>query len=133
MAVLAPDAVPPGSLGSVQSWPAFASQSGQRYRIQNRRATFLCSGTFRPVGRAGASRAPHRAHRFDQLKDTLTPSPDRETLRERLNLWNGLVHALQPWRGTPGHEGERWRLITWADETAAVRAQLRSAQRQGTM
>ncbi|MGF3135570.1 hypothetical protein ACQV4C_30880 [Streptomyces albidoflavus] len=39
---------------------------------------------------------------LDQLKDTLTPSPERETLLERLSLWNGLVHALQPWRGTPG-------------------------------
>ncbi len=69
---------------------------------------------------------------LDQLKDTLTTSPSRDTLRERLNIWNGLVHALQPWRGTPGHDGERWRLMTWADEAAAVRAQRRSAQRQGT-
>ncbi|RZD54912.1 hypothetical protein C0Q58_30730 [Streptomyces albidoflavus] len=69
---------------------------------------------------------------LDQLNDTLTPSPDRETLLERLNLWNGLVHALQPWRGTPGHDGERWRLISWTDETTAVQARRRSTQRQGT-
>ncbi|MFF9733722.1 hypothetical protein ACF1GX_30385 [Streptomyces albidoflavus] len=69
---------------------------------------------------------------LDQLNDTLTPSPDRETLLERLNLWNGLVHALQPWRGTPGHDGERWRLISWTDETTAVQARRPSTQRQGT-
>ncbi|MEW2709248.1 hypothetical protein AB0948_30240 [Streptomyces koyangensis] len=57
---------------------------------------------------------------LDQLNDTLTPSPDR------------LVHALQPWRGTPGHDGERWRLISWTDETTAVQARRPSTQRQGT-
>ncbi|MEV6123060.1 hypothetical protein AB0M23_21505 [Streptomyces sp. NPDC052077] len=55
-------AVPPASPGSVQSWPAFASQSGQWRRIQNRRATFSCSGTFRPVGRAGAGGPAFHAH-----------------------------------------------------------------------
>ncbi|MEU2770448.1 hypothetical protein ABZ628_27435 [Streptomyces diastaticus] len=69
---------------------------------------------------------------LDQLNDTLTPSPSRDTLLERQNLWNGLVHALQPWRGTPGHDGERWRLISWTSELAHAQARRRSAQRQGT-
>ncbi|MFJ9683630.1 hypothetical protein ACIRP2_37215 [Streptomyces sp. NPDC101194] len=67
---------------------------------------------------------------LDLLKDTLTVSQP-ETLKERLELWNGLVHTLEPWRGTPGHDGERWRLITWTDETAPVRARRRAAQRRG--
>lgn len=70
-------------------------------------------------------------YQLDQLKDTLTASRP-EALKERLELWNSLVHTLEPWRGTPGHDGERWRLITWTDETAPVRARRRAAQRQGT-
>ncbi|MCX4399297.1 hypothetical protein OOK39_43545 [Streptomyces sp. NBC_00264] len=47
-----------------------------------------------------------------------------------MELWNGLVHSLEPRRGTPGHGGKRWRLITWTDETAPVRARRRAASQQ---
>ncbi|MBB4710145.1 hypothetical protein [Streptomyces luteogriseus] len=68
-------------------------------------------------------------YQLDLLKDTLAVSKP-ETLKERLDLWNGLMQALEPWRGTPGHDDERWRLISWTDEAAPARARRRAAQRQ---
>ncbi|MGW7513903.1 hypothetical protein ACWGJ0_40115 [Streptomyces massasporeus] len=82
-----------------------------------------------PETRIAQSLYETAGYQLDLLKDTLAAST-REALKERLELWNGLVHTLEPWRGTSGHDGERWRLITWTDETAPVRARRRAAQRQ---
>lgn len=49
--------------GSVQSWPAFASRTGQRRRTQNRRATFSCRATSGPSG--GAAPPSGRTRRAD--------------------------------------------------------------------
>ncbi|MGW8768272.1 hypothetical protein ACWGN5_38000 [Streptomyces sp. NPDC055815] len=69
-------------------------------------------------------------YQLDLLHDSLGDTRP-EALIDRLDLWNSLVYTLEPWRGTPGHDGERWCLITWTDETAPVRARRRAAQRQG--
>jgi hypothetical protein len=82
-----------------------------------------------PETRIAQSLYETAGYQLDLLKDTLAVSTP-ETLKERLNIWNGLMHTLEPWRDTPGHDGERWRLITWTDETAPLRAQRRAAQRQ---
>ncbi|MFE0726309.1 hypothetical protein ACFW4M_32740 [Streptomyces sp. NPDC058794] len=39
-----------------------------------------------------------------------------ETLADRARLWTHLVHTVEPWRDTPGHDGDRWRLVWWDDE-----------------
>jgi hypothetical protein len=77
------------------------------------------------------AQSPYEAagYQIDQLRDALS-APTPQTLREWLHLWNSLVHILEPWRGTPGHDGERWRLMTWIDGTAPARAQRRAAERQ---
>ncbi|MFG2811471.1 hypothetical protein [Streptomyces massasporeus] len=82
-----------------------------------------------PETRIAQSLYETAGYQLDLLKDTLAASTP-ETLKERLEIWNGLMHTLEPWRGTPGHDGERWRLITWTDETAPLRARRRVAQRQ---
>lgn len=39
-----------------------------------------------------------------------------EALSERANAWDYLMHIVAPWRGTPGHNAERWRTIKFTDE-----------------
>lgn len=82
-----------------------------------------------PETRIAQSLYETAGYHLDLLKDTLAVSTP-ETLQERLEIWNALVHTLEPWRGTPGHDGDRWRLITWTDETAPARARRRATQRR---
>ncbi|MFJ3446561.1 hypothetical protein ACIPM2_36185 [Streptomyces sp. NPDC086081] len=48
-----------------------------------------------PETRIARSLYETAGYQLDQLKNTLAASSP-ETLRERLNLWNGLMHLLEP-------------------------------------
>ncbi|WP_225629593.1 hypothetical protein [Streptomyces werraensis] len=76
---------------------------------------------------ARMARAFHEAAggEVDMLHDALCGT-GTEAMTARLNHWNSLMHILEPWRGTPGHNGDRWKLIAHTDEWDRARTQARA-------
>ncbi|MFF6881340.1 hypothetical protein ACFY9S_39525 [Streptomyces sp. NPDC012474] len=60
-------------------------------------------------------------NQLDELAD-LIADRNPEKLSARATAWDCLMHIVAPWRGIPGHNGERWRTIHFPSELDRAKA-----------
>ncbi|MFC7841927.1 hypothetical protein [Streptomyces sp. NPDC057382] len=90
-------------------------------------------GRYRPdTPEARMVQAFHEAvgGRLDDLWELISDHRP-EKLDERALVWDYLMHVVAPWRGIPGHNGERWRTIPFPSELHRRKAQRAAAHRKG--